>query len=249
MQVVVNSLLTQYTRAGKGRCIVILPGWGDDSNNWETFQQQLARNYDTTVVDLPGFGGTQAPATAWGLTDYGQFIGAFLNKLELNPYAVIGHSNGSAIAVRGLAAGQFKTERLVLLACAGIRSRYKGRKKILRLITKSGKVLTMPLPASVKRRLRRKVYQTIGSDMLVAEHLQSTFKKVVEDDIQADAVKIDIPALLIYGEEDQETPTWYGEQFHQLIRQSTLEILPNAGHFVQLDRTAEVIKMISEFLT
>jgi pimeloyl-ACP methyl ester carboxylesterase len=84
--------------------------------------------------------------------------------------------------------------------------------------------------------------------MLVAEHMQETFKKVVEDDVQADASHINVPTLLIYGEKDQEAPVWYGEQFHQLITDSTLEVLPGAGHFVHLDRPKEVIKSILEFL-
>jgi pimeloyl-ACP methyl ester carboxylesterase len=248
MQVVVNSLLTQYTRVGKGRCLIILPGWADESKNWSGFQTSLADNFEVVVLDLPGFGGTQAPPVAWGLTDYAEYVSAFLDKITVLPYAVIGHSNGGAIAIRGLATGKFRANRLVLLASAGIRNQYKGRKKILRLITKGGKVLTMPLPPTVKRRLRRQVYQTIGSDMLVAEHLQATFKKIVEDDVQADAAKLSLPTLLIYGENDQQAPVWYGEQFHELIRGSTLAVLPGAGHFVQQDRPVEVIKSIKEFL-
>jgi pimeloyl-ACP methyl ester carboxylesterase len=104
------------------------------------------------------------------------------------------------------------------------------------------------LPKSVKGRLRKKAYKTIGSDMLVAEHLQETFKKVVEDDVRADAARLDLPTLLIYGDQDEQAPPWYGEEYHRLMPKSKLTILPGAGHFVHRDRSEEVTKAIKEFL-
>lgn len=159
-----------------------------------------------------------------------------------------GHSNGGALAIRGLAGEVLAADKLVLLASAGIRNVYKGRNRALRIMAKTGKVFTMPLPKSVKQKLRRKVYKTIGSDMLIAEHMQETFKRVVTDDVTADAAKLTLPTLLIYGEDDESTPVWYGEQFHQLMPGSTLEVLPGAGHFVHLDRPDAVERALREFL-
>jgi pimeloyl-ACP methyl ester carboxylesterase len=172
-----------------------------------------------------------------------------LAKIDAGPvHAFVTHSNGGAIAIRGLAAGTLAADKLVLMASAGVRGVYKGRVKALRYITKLGKALTMPLPKSVKQKLRKKVYKTVGSDMLVAEHLQETFKKVVTDDVRQDAATLQLPTLLIYGEADDATPVWYGEAFHQLITGSTLEILPGAGHFVHIDRPHDVQLAIGRFL-
>jgi pimeloyl-ACP methyl ester carboxylesterase len=84
--------------------------------------------------------------------------------------------------------------------------------------------------------------------MLVAEHMQETFRRVVTDDVQADAARLTLPVLLIYGEQDESTPIGYGEQFHQLMPDSRLQILPDAGHFVHTDRPDDVEKAIREFL-
>jgi pimeloyl-ACP methyl ester carboxylesterase len=118
----------------------------------------------------------------------------------------------------------------------------------LRIITKTGKVATMPLPKSIKKRLRRKVYKTVGSDMLVVERLQETFKRVVTDDIQADAATLQLPVLLIYGEDDLATPPQYGRILRNLINRSKFEIIPNAGHFAHLDQPNEVTKKVGGFL-
>lgn len=250
MQVVVDSLLTHYEREGKGKTVVVLPGWADSSKGWAAFSHSLSEYYDVISIDLPGFGETDTPTQPWGLDDYAAFVSAFLKKLHnIKPYALIAHSNGGAIAIRGLAAGELSAERLVLLDSAGIRSMYKGRTKVLRLITKTGKLLTMPLPKGIKRSLRRKVYKTVGSDMLVVERLQETFKRVVTDDVQTDATKVRIPTLLLYGEDDLATPVHYGRILHNLIDGSRLEVIPEAGHFAHLDKPEIVEDQIRKFLS
>lgn len=249
MQVVVDSLLTHYAIQGKGRLVLLLHGWGDSSAGLRELTVALAKKQQVIALDLPGFGSTEAPKSAWDLSDYAVFVQHFLQKIDKPAVAaVIGHSNGGAIAIRGLGSGALKADKLVLLAAAGIRGEYKGRIKALRVFTKIGKALSSPLPKSVKQNLRKKVYGSVGSDMLVAEHMQETFKKIVADDVREDAAKLSLPALLIYGEADEQAPPWYGEAYHQLIQGSTLEILPGVGHFVHLERPAEVTKSVQEFI-
>lgn len=250
MQVVVDSLLTNYHRLGEGhsQTIVILHGWGDSAAGWLEFAKRLADKYQVVVVDLPGFGKTDMPHTAWGLDDYAGFVARFLRKIDVRVFAIVAHSNGGAIAVHGLAHGNLQAQKLVLLASAGVRSNYKGRKKALRLVAKTGKVLATPLPARIKQRLRRKLYTTVGSDMLVAEHLQETFKRVVGYDIQADAATLGLPVLLVYGENDVSTPPNYGHMLHQRIRGSTLEIIGDAEHFLHNDQPQKVLRIVREFL-
>lgn len=249
MQVVVYDLLTSYVKAGTGQTVLLLHGWGDRASGLAGLQQKLAGKYEVIAVDLPGFGGSASPTTAWGLTDYAAFVQQFLRKIGVKKiHAIIGHSNGGAIAIRGVAAGLLQPDKLVLMATAGIRGEYKGRVRALRVLTKIGKTLATPLPQTIKKKLRSKVYQTVGSDMLVAEHLQETFKKIVTDDVRKDAAKITIPALLMYGGQDRQTPVWYGEAYYQLISDATFELLPDAGHFIHLDRPELVERHIEEFL-
>ncbi len=249
MQVIVDSLLTHYEAHGKGRVVLLVHGWGDNAAGLKALQAALAKKYKVIALDLPGFGSTQAPPEPWGLDNYAYFVAHFLDKIEArNLRAIIGHSNGGAIAIRGMARGWLSADKLILVASAGIRGEYKGRVKALRMITKAGKALTTPLPKSVKQRLRKKVYTTVGSDMLVAEHLQETFKKVVEDDVRADAARLTLPTQLIYGDVDDATPLAYAKLFNEAIKGSKLEVLPGAGHFVHIDQPEVVTKLIQGFL-
>jgi pimeloyl-ACP methyl ester carboxylesterase len=249
MQVIVDALLTHYEQAGTGKTVVLLHGWGDSVDGLRGLRTHLARSYRVIALDLPGFGATQTPSQAWGLDDYGQFVEHFLTKIGAGDiWAVIGHSNGSAIAIRSIGRGWLAPERVVLLAAAGIRGEYNGRNKAFRVLAKTGKAVTKPLPKPIQTKLRKQFYTSIGSDMLVAEHLQETFKRVVTDDVREDARQILVPTLLIYGEADTQAPVSYGERYHELIPNSTLEVLPGVGHFVHIDRPQVVNTAITRFL-
>jgi pimeloyl-ACP methyl ester carboxylesterase len=248
MHVIVDSLLTQYETTGAGKTIVLLHGWGDRAAGMRALQAHLAKKYRVIAVDLPGFGGTQAPPAVWGLDDYAQFVAHFLTKIHATPTVIVGHSNGGAIAIRGVALRWLTADKLILLASAGVRGTQKGRLGIVKAITKVGKIATKPLPKAIQHRLRAKVYQAAGSDMLVVEHLQETFKRVVSEDVRADAAKVSVPTLLIYGEQDTQTPPAYGELLHQAIDGSTFELIGDAGHFVHLDQPTRVYNAIEEFI-
>ena len=248
MQVVVQSLLTNYSRQGTGSTVLLLHGWGDNLKGLDPLIKNLIKTNDVVAVDLPGFGGTQAPQETWGLDEYAAFVQAFTIKIDVHPSVIIGHSNGGAIAIRAVSKG-LATEKLILLASSGIRGEYKGKVKALRLVTKFGKVITSPLPRKVKMKLRSQVYQSVGSDMLVAEHLQETFKRVVTDDVRDDALKITQPTLLLYGENDTATPVRIGQLLSDQIKGSKLVIIPNTGHMLPTEATDIITEKIVEFIS
>lgn len=250
MRVVCDNLLTEYDVYGdeKNPVVLVLHGWADSALSWKQFAQKLSRDYRVIVPNLPGFGGTQPPKQSWGLTDFGLYLSAFTKKLNIQPHAIVGHSNGGAIAIRGVARGFLNAEKLVLLASAGIRTSDTGKKTILRVIAKTGKIVTVPFPTSVRVKMRQKLYGAIGSDLLVAGHMQDTFKRVIRDDVQDDARLLRLPVLLIYGEKDASTPIIFGEQYKELIKDATLEVFPEVGHFVHLDVPDKVHEVVTEFL-
>src|SRR5207253_11125140 len=120
MQVVVDSLLTQYETKGTGKLVLLLHGWGDSAAGLRGLQSALAKKYQVLSLDLPGFGGTEPPTSVWGLDEYAAFVAHFLQKIGVpHTYLLVGHSNGGAIAVRGLGRGVLPADKLVLLDSAG----------------------------------------------------------------------------------------------------------------------------------
>ncbi|HEY4964306.1 MAG TPA: alpha/beta hydrolase [Candidatus Saccharimonadales bacterium] len=249
MQVIIDGLLINYQKEGSGKTLLLLHGWNDNSIGLADLRKSLAKDYCVITPDLPGFGASDAPKKDWGLEDYAQFIKKFVAKVGSGTlYAGIGHSNGAAILIKSVSEGLITPEKLILLGAAGIRQTQKGKMTTIKLTTKAGKIILSPLPRKYKQKIRRRLYSQIGSDLLVAEHLTGTFKKIVSEDLQSQAKKIDIPTLLMYGEEDNQTPVVYGELYHQLINGSTLEVITDAGHFVHLDKPKVVVNLIIGYL-
>jgi pimeloyl-ACP methyl ester carboxylesterase len=249
MQVVVDNLLTNYQLQGTGKLVLFLHGWGDSLVGSLALQKELASKYQVLSVDLPGFGKTQAPSSAWDLDNYSNFLTSLLTKLELGqPYAMIGHSNGGAVTIRAAALGAVNPEKIVLLAASGIRSGGSVRKTALKLLAKLGNAATIGMPERYRSALRKQLYKSAGSDMLVVEGMQETFKKTVKQDVQAEAAELTQPTLLVFAENDKAVPPFMAERYKSLIKNSELHMIADAGHFVHLDQPAQVTKLVKDFL-
>ncbi|GAC1392179.1 MAG: alpha/beta hydrolase [Candidatus Saccharimonadales bacterium] len=249
MQVIVNGLMTHYEESGQGKNIILLHGWGDSLKTFKDLQTTLSASFHVISVDLPGFGQTATPTSVWNLDNYAEFIQFFVEKLKLSPIEVlIGHSNGGALAIVSTAKKYISPRKLVLLAASGIRNSKRNKVNTITVIAKVGKVLTLWLPKTTRKKLQEQLYGTIGSDMLVAPHLKETFKATVKQDIQSEARLITCPTLLIYGVNDKATPPKDGELFASLIPKARLVVINNAAHFVHNDASDKVKATILEFL-
>lgn len=247
MQVIASNLLVNYSLTGSGPVIVLLHGWGDNQGTFNEFVNAFSDEFSVLTYDLPGFGKSQKPNGIWGLEDYANNLCEFLKKVEVKPEIIVGHSVGGAITIKAVSNKILTPSKIVLLASAGIRSDDSLKKLLMRALAKIAKYLIMILPSETGERIKRRLYQSIGSDKYVAEHMQDTFKRIVEDDIALDSKSVTQPTLLIYGYLDKSTPVKHGELLNKNISNSKLEIV-NSGHFVHQEKTEEVIKLIKEFI-
>ncbi len=250
MQVLVDNSLVSYTKIGSSkRTILFLHGWADSSKTFAALSSELKSGFSLVIVDLPGFGVSQAPKIAWGIENYANFIKSFLDKINIKDLeAVVGHSNGGTIAIDAVANEIIKPKKLILLASAGIRNKNKSKKSSMKILSKPAKYLIKPLPKNIQLKIKKNVYNKLGSDLYIAENMQETFKNIVSTDIQSEAGKVKIPTLLIYGETDNATPAIYGEILSSIIPDSKLKVLSNSGHFVHHEKPEAVSKLIKNFI-
>ena len=248
MNVVVDGLMTSYTRAGNGKVILCLPGWADTGASFSKLTEHLQDGYEVITLDMPGFGDSQAPPHAWGLSDYAEFIADWLKKLKISSvYGLVGHSYGGAVAIASLSKDHLKADKLILLASAGIRTKKPARKRLLKAVAKAGKLPLMMLPAGKRQKLRKRFYRAIGSDLTLLPHMELTFKRIIEEDVQTMAKNVTIPTLLAYGSKDRDTPEADGRRLQKIIPHSRLVKL-EAGHFLHQEQPAAIAKLITNFL-
>lgn len=248
---IVDGVDVRFRDIGAGPVVLLLHGWGDTFATFDTLIPELGRKRFVRL-DLPGFGASEPPSSPWDVSRYAEFVRHFLDKLGVvEPDILLGHSFGGRIAIKGVAGGLIKPKQLVLIASAGVAARRSARRSVFSVLAKTGKILTVFPPLSFfKERLRRKLYQFAGSaDYLQAGTMKETFLKVVRENLKADAEKIKIPTLLVWGEHDAETPLAEARTLEKTIAGARLDVIPEAGHFVHREKPRETAERIRAFIT
>jgi len=247
-QIIVNNNLIAFDQFGAGDSTVIfLHGWRSQKEVWGQVINQVIKlsSYQVYAIDLPGFGGSPVPKTVWGVGDYAEMVKGFIEKLGLSNVIIVGHSFGGRVGIKLAAKYPQLISRLILVDAAGFVTN-SPRKAFFRFLAK---IVSPFFRFSFTGGLRKKIYQFIGAeDYLATPELQKTFVSVVNEDLSEDMKKIVCPTLIIYGENDVDTPVEFGKQMQLKIKNSKLKILSNAGHFSFLDQPEEFVKIFKEFV-
>ena len=78
--------------------------------------------------------------------------------------------------------------------------------------------------------------------------MQETFKKIINLDLTNKLKLIKSPTLLMWGENDTDTPLYMAKKMEKEINDSGLVILKGAGHFSYLDAPAQYLNIVQNFL-
>lgn len=87
-----------YRRAGQGPVLVFLHGIGSGSGAW-CRQGALADSFQCVAWDAPGYGSSDRLAPSHPLaSDYADALASFVQRLDVAPVVLVGHSLGAMIA-------------------------------------------------------------------------------------------------------------------------------------------------------
>ena len=104
---------------GVGPVILLLHGTGASSHSFRDLMPLLARHHTVIVPDLPGHGFSHdPPSDALSLPGMAKAISSLLDKLDLQPTLVLGHSAGAAVLVRMALDGQIAPDAIIGLNAA-----------------------------------------------------------------------------------------------------------------------------------
>ena len=80
------------------------------------------------------------------------------------------------------------------------------------------------------------------------EVLHGDFSACDRFDVMKEVEKINLPTLILCGEDDALTPVLYSQFLHSRIKGSKLEVLPNAGHMVMMESPQAFNEKINGFI-
>jgi pimeloyl-ACP methyl ester carboxylesterase len=244
----VQGLRTRYLLCGSGPAVLVLHGWGASIEAVYPIVSGLAPVATVCALDLPGFGESALPPEPWGVEDYQEFVGAFMDALSIECPAIVGHSNGGRIAIRMAATEPGRASRLVLVDSAGIRPKRTLRWYRRVGMAKLGKYAARFLGAPGERLRALLVGRSGSADYLAAGAMRPTLVKLVNADLRPFMPRVEVPALLVWGTEDAETPLSDAREMERLIPDAGLVELEGAGHYSYLDQPARFARIVSHFI-
>ena len=256
MEMQISGVNMHYERYGEGaRRVVLLHGWGCSGDMMKSVGQHLAKDMTVLAVDFPAHGKSTQPPQPWGVPEFAACLKELLVKLDFLPCSVIAHSFGGRVTIELASADQKMFERIILTGAAGIRKQadskasqktttYKKLKALVELTRKCrvfGKLPDLWQEALIQK-YGSKDYAALTQEM------RKTFVKVVNYDQAEKLASIKNSTLLVWGDQDTETPLWMGQQMEKEIPDSALIVLKGGTHFAYLEQAARFNAIAHSFL-
>lgn len=238
-----------YQKIGHGKDLIMLHGWKQDVSTFWPVVDLLKTDFTLWLIDLPGFGRSENPKKAFGVSDYAEVIKQFIVKLKIKKPVLLGHSVGGRIAIKLASRYPLLLNKLILVSSAGIRPKRDLPKFIFYILAKIFKYF-IPNILNLREKIRVIFYNTLESDYLTAGPLKDTFIKVLNEDLAYDLSKIKTETLLIWGENDptHEASLKNGKKMYRLIEKSRMAILDSVGHFPQTENPTMFAYYVKDFV-
>lgn len=244
----VNGLRIRYKAAGMGESLLLLHGWGGSIESMSVVFDDFAKDYAVVALDFPGHGESDLPPKAWGVADFAACVLRCMDMLQLQRPHIIAHSHGGRVTIQLASVAPERVAKVVLVNSAGVPAPRSLRYYVRVAIAKLGKYLARYC-GRVGERVRQAMYRAVASsDYANAGPLRGTFVKLVNEDLTPLLSEITSPTLLVWGEDDHDTPVACARVMEQLIPRAELVILKHAGHFSYLDQYGKFRLIVRRFL-
>jgi len=257
MQITLSGVSLHYEQFGSGdQHILMLHGWGCEIKHFEPSAKALKDRYHVTVIDFPAHGASSRPPKPWGVSEFANCIKELIVALNIAPCDIVAHSFGGRVALYLGANAPQLVKRLVITGGAGLRKpqteeqkkrsqRYQQHKKLFEnIIAWGGPFKTLG------EKGMRKLRQKFGSADYNAldEEMRKTFVKVISEDLSPLLPKIQASTLLVWGENDQDTPLWMGKEMEKQIPDAGLVLFENDDHYAYLRQWPRFVRVLEAFL-
>lgn len=253
MEITVDGLKISYRVYGEGdETAVLLQGWGTTYSIYESIANILSEKMRVLFFDFPGFGDSDEPKDAWGVSEFSDFFLDFMKAMNISHATLLGHSFGGRVIIK-LSSNKchyfapdradenpgFSIDRIVLIDAAGIKGTLtpEQQKKIQKY-------------KRLKKFYHNKVVYTVFKKQIDAWQsrqgsedyrnatpmMRQCMVKAINEDLTKYLPEVKEEVLLIWGENDTATPLKDGQLMEKEMPDAGLALIHNAGHFSFLDQ-------------
>lgn len=265
----VNGSHTRLIQAGPsdaGEAVVFVHGNPGSADDWSTLLQAVAgAGARAVALDLPDFGEAQAPASfQHSVPAYGEFLAQALSALHIGKVHLVAHDFGGLIGLIWAAAHPDSLASATLID-TGFLPEYRWhraariwRKPLLGELFQAS--TTRPgFRWAVNRNEPRGLPREFIDEMY--NHYDRRTRRAVLKLYRATdnpggsvpglvetLAPRDIPALVIWGEDDAYLPAEYAARQRDVFPSADVHVLPASGHWPYVDAAETVKRLLVEFL-
>lgn len=260
MQIQVNDFSLAYSEAGSGMGLLLVHGFPLNRRLWAPQLDGLADAARVLAPDLRGHGESQAVSGPYSMDSLADDLNAFLDALEVSgPVVVCGLSMGGYVALSFYRRYASRVAGLILAATRAGADSAEAKAKRDEMVALAGREGA----AAVSRSMLPKMLapQTYAERPVLVENV-----RLIMDDTSLDGVQgallgmrdrvdstgllgeLDRPVLILHGAEDQIIPVKEAEAMQAALPRARLEVLPAAGHLLNLEQPELFNDSVRSFL-
>ena len=249
----INDIEVNYIKEGNSdKTILLLHGWGANIELFRGIINNLSSDYTVYALDMPGFGKTSEPKTAWNVDNYVDFVIKFIEKMKINRLSLLGHSFGGRVIIKLVNREKLKfdIDKLILVDSAGILP--KNKKKTIK--TRVYKTLKVIVGNNISKKIFPNALENLKKKFGSEDYrnasgvMRETLVKVVNEDLEPLLPTIKQSTLLIWGTNDTATPLSDAKIMEKLIPDAGIVEVKGAGHYSFLEQPQLVNAVLDSFL-
>ncbi len=251
-----HSDLLYFTEQGSGPPLLLVHGLMATGDMFESIVGCFAVRHRVIVPDLPGHGRSRLLPPPYTAAQAASHLSRLLEFLGVGSTAVLGYSQGGAVAQQLALDHPAQCSRLVL-ACTyafnmvTIRERIEGRlvpllinilgmRRMAKLVTSYG------LKQVSKDRVDRIVDLIASQDRKLMVH---AWREAMAFDSRSRLAEIKCPTFILAASNDTAVPVHHAKMLHAAILSSQLVVVDGAHHALIWERRDEFVRVVEDFLS
>ncbi len=237
----------EYIEEGQGPAILLLHGLFGALSNWYDVIKTFSKDYTVIIPLMPVYIQTKVQPDVESLSN---FIWDFVQFKQLRNFSLVGNSLGGHVALLFTFSHPTFVKNLTLTGSSGLFESGMGStfpRRGDRKFIQDRVAFTFFDPKTATDELVDEVYEIVNDNykaMRVLKIARDAQRKNVFNQLKT----ISCPTLLIWGLNDNITPTYVAHEFHHNIPNSELHFIDKCGHASMMEVPKRFNYLLQNFL-
>ena len=257
--------LIHHVVTGQGRPpIVFVHGFGCALTDWNAQVAHFSSRHQTIAVDLRGHGDSPGSAAECSIERYGADVAEVMRALELPPVVLVGHSMGCRVVTEAALQAPARTAAVIQIDGSQFAPVMEA---ILRehlaapdgfATTVDGMFKQMFTPASDKAVAAAVLARALRLPPQIGEKMLTDMQRYDVTRLSSSLACLHVPVMALqttYSNEKRERRTMsagqttpYLDMLRTAVPSVRIEVIPDTGHFPQLDNSERTNALIGGFI-